>query len=453
MRAGYWEFSGVWHYGLPLLDPRFAAALEFWAISTGFWTLLVLPLALWLVGRVPADTAGKTLVALVLAIGLGTRGVVGPLIVRAALGAPMALMLPGAPGDPSWLTNPYLARWAVLLTELAWVLPFLVAALWLLGPETANRPRSLWMIRGLLAGYALLQPLDAPYLLTAGGPHGATQSLLLLAYQEGFGRQEFGYASTLAILLSVAALPVAVVLSRQMRELPEPEPMPTAANSNWWWSLVLLGLIPLVVAWRRNPASVAWPAPTWSAGLVSLTLAIASGGWTGILGNVLVDARKGNRRLLPLVAEYWMLLLPTLTLVLPLIRPWGYQTGPVEVVVLVLGLVFLAPYLLLSVLTNSLLRRRAALPRNACVIAGLVVAWTTWTELGLGLMLAQAQHAWLPLQAWMVWDLSTTLRSSPLGVPGWPLAWLGGTLLAWGALVRLFHAPVAASPGLTSDLH
>lgn len=447
MRAGYWEFSGVWHYGLPLLDPRFAAALEFWAISTGFWTLLVLPLAVWLAERVPAEATGKTFVAFVLAVGLGTRGVVGPLIMRAALGAPLALALPRASSAPGWLSNPYLARWAVLLTQLGWVLPFLVAALWLLGPETTRRSRIQWAIRGLLAGYALLQPLDAPYLLTAGGPHGATQSLLLLAFQEGFGRQEFGYASTLAILLSVAALPLAVLLSYPLRELPAPEAAPTAAPWRGWWSVALLGLVPLGIAGLRNPAFAAWPTPVWTASLVSLTLAVAGGGWSGFLERALNGAREENRRPLPQVAEYWMLLLPTLTLVLPMIRPWGYQTGWAEGLVLFADLVILAPYLLLSRVTHRLLGRRAVRPQTAGAIAAAVVAWATWTELGLGLMLSQAQHAWLPLQSWMVWDLSATLRASPLGVPGWPVAWLGGTLLAWGALIRLFQAPMDSSPG------
>jgi len=445
MRDGYWEFSGIWHYGLPLLDPRIPAALLFWLISTAFWILLVLPVALWLAERVPLDTGGRSLVAVVLSIGLGTRGVVGPLVVRALVGAPMVLSSSGSSDAGSWLTHPYAARWLILFTQAWWLLPLLIVALWLCGSQSARQPRTLRTIRGLLALYALQQPLDAPYLLTAGGPHGATQNLALLAFQEGFGRQEFGYASVLGVLLCVAALP----LAWQLRGgLPGPKLSESPLTSTCrpaWHTLAALFLLPVVLAGLRRPGAVSVPPAAWVAALVSAGLAMAGGVWTAFQSATLSALPGRNSGSIVTAAKYWALLFPPLVLVLPMIRPWGYHTGAVEAAVLFCGMVLFSPHLALGIFTCELQLYRGTPLRAARCGAGITAAWAIWTELGVDVMLSQTRHAWLPLQGWMVWELSTVFRASPLAVPGWPLAWVGGALLAWLALNQILRSSSTSS--------
>lgn len=453
MRAGYWEFSGIWQYGLPLLDPRFAASLVWWLLSAAFWILVALPVASWLAQQLPASSRDHRIALAVLALGMGTRGVVGPLILRAAFGLPMTFMGPGD-SRTSALNSPYLARWLVLTAQTWWVVPLLVVGLWLLGPRTMSHPAVRWAIRGLVALFALCQPIDAAYLLTDGGPHGATQSLPLLAFQEGFGRQEFGYASVLTVLTCFLVFPLAPFLRVPLRP-------PLSAPNGYsderqasplrriWPILSVLILLPLLLAWTRQPAELTAPPGAWLATSMSLILAVTSGLWSGALGGALArsDEQTGGR-----VSE-WVrnsaLLFPATDLILPMIRPWGYRTGSAEVGVLILGMVVAAPHLLLSTVTAELLLRRGCQALLASRVAGLVVAWAVWTELGVDLMLSQTQHALLPLQGWMVWNLSTTMHASPLAVPGWTLAWAGGTALAWLALDQLFRA-ARARPS-TSD--
>lgn len=455
MRAGYWEFSGIWQYGLPILDPRFAAALIWWLLSAAFWVLVALPLANWLAQQLPVPASSRDLriATAVLALGMGTRGVVGPLILRAAFGLPMTLMGPGEP-PTSALNSPYLARWLVLLAQAWWVVPLLVAGLWLLGPRTTSRPSVRWAIRGLLIFFALCQPIDAAYLLTAGGPHGATQSLPLLAFQEGFGRQEFGYASVLTVLLCFAVLPLAPFLCVPLRPVPS---TPRGSSDDGqqstarrvWPMLAVVGMLPLLLAWSRQPVKLTAPLGAWLAMSISLILAVTSGLWSGALGGALARSGGQTECRVREWARNSALLFPAMVLILPMIRPWGYRTGVAEAGLLVLGMVVAAPHLLLSTVTAELLLRRGSPTRLASRVSGLVVAWAVWTELGVDLMLSQTLHSLLPLQGWMVWNLSTALRASPLAVPGWTLAWVGGTALAWVALDQLFS--VAISSPNTSD--
>lgn len=454
MRAGYWEFSGVWQYGLPLLDPRFAAALVWWLLSAAFWVLVALPFANWLAQQLPANLRDHPTAMAVLALGMGTRGVVGPLILRAAFGLPMMLM---APGDSrtSALNSPYLARWLVLIAQAWWVVPLLVVSLWLLGPRTASRPSVQWAIRGLLALFALCQPMDAAYLLTAGGPHGATQSIPLLAFQEGFGRQEFGYASVLTVLTCFAVL----LLAPFIRVPPCPVPSASGGFSGdgqpstmrrIWPILAVVFLLPLLLAWTRQPAELTVPSGAWPATSMSLILAVLSGFWSGTLGTALARSGRQPECRVREWARNSALLFPATALILPMIRPWGYRSGTAEAVLLVLGMVVAAPHLLLSTATAELLLRTGRPVLLASRVAGLVVAWAVWTELGVALMLSQSQHALLPLQAWIVWNLSTAMRASPLAVPGWTLAWAGGIGLAWLALNQFSRAAISSQS--VSDL-
>jgi multiple sugar transport system permease protein len=61
---------------------------------------------------------------------------------------------------------------------------------------------------------AWLQFFDEPFVLTAGGPLGATTSISLFIYQEGFKQSQFGYASAGSLVLFAI---IAVITVTQLR--------------------------------------------------------------------------------------------------------------------------------------------------------------------------------------------------------------------------------------------
>jgi len=65
---------------------------------------------------------------------------------------------------------------------------------------------------------AWLQFFDEPFVLTDGGPVGATTSISLFVYDEGFSRNQFGYASAGTVALFVLILAVTSVQLRLFRK-------------------------------------------------------------------------------------------------------------------------------------------------------------------------------------------------------------------------------------------
>jgi ABC-type sugar transport system permease subunit len=55
----------------------------------------------------------------------------------------------------------------------------------------------------IIAAIAALQVFDQVFVMTHGGPHFATESLVYLVYRKGFQDFEFGYASAIAWVLVV----------------------------------------------------------------------------------------------------------------------------------------------------------------------------------------------------------------------------------------------------------
>ncbi len=55
---------------------------------------------------------------------------------------------------------------------------------------------------------------DQPYVMTGGGPQGATTTLMLLMVQVGFTEQRIGQASAIAFVFFVLVLAVALIARR-----------------------------------------------------------------------------------------------------------------------------------------------------------------------------------------------------------------------------------------------
>ena len=62
-----------------------------------------------------------------------------------------------------------------------------------------------------------LRVFGQPYQLTGGGPQGATQSLVMYIYLQGFQFFQLGYASAVAYLLFIVTLVFTIVQLRLLR--------------------------------------------------------------------------------------------------------------------------------------------------------------------------------------------------------------------------------------------
>ncbi len=140
-------------------------------------------------------------------------------------------------GPVGWLSDPTSARFSVALVAV-WratglnIIIFL-AALQSVPKEYheaaaldgAGRWTTFWRVTFPLLRFALffvtvttligwLQFFDEPYVLTKGGPVGATTSISLFIFENGFSLNQFGYASAGSIVLLIL---IAVVTAVQLR--------------------------------------------------------------------------------------------------------------------------------------------------------------------------------------------------------------------------------------------
>uniref|UniRef100_A0A7C3RN69 Sugar ABC transporter permease n=1 Tax=Dictyoglomus thermophilum TaxID=14 RepID=A0A7C3RN69_DICTH len=115
--------------------------------------------------------------------------VVVSLVVWKAIGPNMLLFIAGLQGIPEELyesaeidgANRWQQFWYITLPGLRPVLLFV----------------------SVMLGIGYLQLFEEPYMLTGGGPLNSTLSIVLYLYQKGFRAFEFGYASSVALILFV----------------------------------------------------------------------------------------------------------------------------------------------------------------------------------------------------------------------------------------------------------
>jgi multiple sugar transport system permease protein len=139
-----------------------------------------------------------------------------------------------------WLSDPWLAKFSVglvavwrgtglniiiLLAALQGIPKDYLEAASLDGATAWQRTRFVTIP---LLGYALffvtvttligwLQFFDEPFVLTKGGPIGATTSVSLFIYKEGFQQSQFGYASAGSLVLFVVIAAVTLIQLRMRR--------------------------------------------------------------------------------------------------------------------------------------------------------------------------------------------------------------------------------------------
>jgi ABC-type sugar transport system permease subunit len=139
-------------------------------------------------------------------------------------------------GDPSW------ALYAVLVTAIwgatGFAVVIFISALRNVDVELvdasridgANAPARLWYIilpqimpvflmvltLTLVGGFSVF---DIIFIMTGGGPADATEVIGTYAYSSAFELSRISYGTTLALLITVLSVPVAVVLNRLQRKL------------------------------------------------------------------------------------------------------------------------------------------------------------------------------------------------------------------------------------------
>jgi raffinose/stachyose/melibiose transport system permease protein len=141
-----------------------------------------------------------------------------------------------------WLGEPDTALWAVLVAAIwsytGFVIVIFLAALQNVDLELvdaaridgANAAQRLWHVIlpqivptfitvttiTLVGGFSVFEIV---FIMTGGGPGGATQVLGLYAYQNAFIFSRIGYGTALALLITAISLPFVIVLNRVQRRL------------------------------------------------------------------------------------------------------------------------------------------------------------------------------------------------------------------------------------------
>jgi multiple sugar transport system permease protein len=140
-----------------------------------------------------------------------------------------------------WLTNPRWVLWAVAITSVWWSVGFnmvvLLAALQDVPRELreaalidgANELKAFWYVivphlrpalslvvtLGIIGAFSVFGQI---YVMTGGGPAGASSTIIWYIYNRGFAKYEFGYAAALSILFFFTVLIVTLVQQRLVRE-------------------------------------------------------------------------------------------------------------------------------------------------------------------------------------------------------------------------------------------
>lgn len=240
------EFTGLSNYTETLSDPDFLAA--FWhtlyivILSIAIELILGLALALMFA---KTFIGGRLLMGLVLIPWMVTP-VVGGLTWAQLLNETygivnyLALQLGLTSYSIPWLSDPFLAlnvmAFVDIWREIPFVMIILVAGLQSIDPDLyeaatldgAGRWRRFVritlplllpsiMLALLLRTMIALQFFDIPWVMTRGGPAGATEVLTTAAYREGFMAFRLGHGAAISVFVLILSLVVSLFYIRILR--------------------------------------------------------------------------------------------------------------------------------------------------------------------------------------------------------------------------------------------
>ena len=239
------EYVGLGNYRDVVDSPYFADAarntLTFTLVTVPIMVVLGVLVALLLNERFVGNTLLRIGMILPWAVPPTVAGVIWKWIFDDSYGALNAGLYSAGIIDSytRWLTNPDLARFAVIVVFVWSQLPlatiFLLASLQAIpddlyeaaaidgaGPVGRFWTITLPGIRSMLVVVAIFEALmavtnfDITYSLTQGGPGSATTLLTYFTWAESFKMLDFGRGSALAIMIALGSLVAILVLIRAM---------------------------------------------------------------------------------------------------------------------------------------------------------------------------------------------------------------------------------------------
>ncbi len=238
------DFIGLQNYVEIFSDKRVQEVLGttiFLIIGSVFLTLLLGTLIAWLFNRdIPGLQAFRAILTMPLFAAPIALGHLGMILFNEQSG-PINYMIKGLGGSPVfWITNPWAARFAVLIVDTWQWTPFVfivvLAAMQSIPEELYEAARldtsSAWRILtritlpliapaiGTVAMLRLVETfkiLDIPFTLTGGGPGTSTQTYSYYTYLEGLRHFDMGYASALAYVLVIIAIIISSIYFWRMR--------------------------------------------------------------------------------------------------------------------------------------------------------------------------------------------------------------------------------------------
>ncbi len=143
--------------------------------------------------------------------------------------------------EQNWLGNPDLALYSVAFTQI-WMFTGFTCAIFLAGfagiPEEIGEAGKLegatsWQrfrylelpllgpsitVSVILTTIGTLKTFELPFILTNGGPDGATRMLSIEIINNLFGQYKFGFASALSIVMLIIVLAVSFIQNKVLRD-------------------------------------------------------------------------------------------------------------------------------------------------------------------------------------------------------------------------------------------
>jgi multiple sugar transport system permease protein len=236
------RFLGVGHFAFLATDPRFWDAARVTATFTLASVALELVLGLAAAVAIASMRAGRRAALTLLLLGWAMPAVVTAKMFEWLYHPTVGLanyLLGGA--GLNWLGDPALALPAVILADVWRTMPFVAiiayARLVSVPPEIYEAARvdgagplatlariTLPMLRRVLLVAVLFRTLDAlrafdiMFVLTGGGPAGATETLTVYAYRALFQMLQFGFGASLGVVVFGLVMAVAWAYLRLARE-------------------------------------------------------------------------------------------------------------------------------------------------------------------------------------------------------------------------------------------
>lgn len=233
-------FAGLDNYAHLLRDPRFWNSLFNTAYFTAVSVFVELVLGLAIAMLVSRSFSGRGLMRAVILIPWAIPIAVAARMWEWMYNVDYGILNYLLGARINWLGDPFWAMHAAIVTDVWKMTPF-VALLLLAGLQ--NIPQDLYraarvdgasswiifwritlpLLRPLILIVLIFRTIDAfrvfdtIYVLTGGGPGNSTETLSIYAYKVLFQSLQFGYGSTLAVMMFVCVGAITIVYARLLQ--------------------------------------------------------------------------------------------------------------------------------------------------------------------------------------------------------------------------------------------